>query len=563
MTAGISASAFAQVFGTRIRRWGLHTLVLATVAWGTAVTARADEVLHRGIGVEPASLDPQAATGTIEAGIIHDLHEGLLALSADGLLAPGVAESWRISSDGRLYTFRLRADAKWSNGETLTAEDFVYSLRRAADPANAFENASLLWPIGNAAKVFAGVFPVDQLAVQSPDPRTLTIKLAAPSPDFLERLTHQIYLPVHRATVETFGSDWTKPGHSVMNGAYMMSEWTPDGRIVAVKNPNYWDAANVRIESVVFHRMDDTAQFEAFRTGALDMTDAVPIDKVRWAAANLPEEFRKGGLFATCYYVINMARGPLGRDVRLRKALALAIDRDLLVETVTQGGEAPAYKWVPPGIPGYDEARAQRLPRWALRSSPSRRKPEKWFDSAYMTQTHRNQLAQTLMTEAGYGPNNPLRVDVLFNASERNRAIVIAITDQWRRTLGVETTLTPEDWDEYLERRNHGQFEVARAAWVGASLDPLSFLGLFGSDNPGNDARYINVRFRQLIADAAFTTDPEIRNERLALAEEMLLADLPIIPIYHFGGATLVGRNVQGVVENPMGFHLTRHISKD
>jgi oligopeptide transport system substrate-binding protein len=515
---------------------------LAAVAFGTAATARADEVLHRGIGVEPASLDPQAATGLVEAGIIYDLHEGLLARSADGLLGPGFAESWSVSSDGKAYTFRLRPEAKWSNGEALTADDFVYSLRRAADPANAFENASLLWPIGNAAKVIAGTFPVDQLAVQALDARTLTIKLAAPSPSFVESLTHNVFLPVHRATVETFGSEWTKPGHSVSNGAYMISEWAPDGRIVAVKNPNYWDAENVSIESVVFHRMDDAEQFEAFRTGALDMTDAVPMDKVRWAAANLPQEFRTGGFFATYYYVINMTQAPLGRDVRLRKALALAIDRDLLVETVTQGGETPAYKWVPPGLPGYDA------------------KP---FDFAAMTQADRNRLAQTLMAEAGYGPNNPLRVDVLFNASERNRAIVAAIAGQWRETLGVETTLTPEDWDAYLERRDHGQFQIARAAWVGDSLDPMSFLGMFSSDNPHNDARYINVRFRRLIADAAGARDPRVRNEGLALAEEMLLADLPIIPIYHYGGATLVSRSVRGIVDNPTGFHLTRYLSKE
>jgi oligopeptide transport system substrate-binding protein len=283
-------------------RWGFS--VLAALAFGTALTSRADEALHRGISVEPASLDPHVSTGSVEAGILYDVHEGLLTWSPDGHPVPGVAESWEISSDGTVYTFRLRANAKWSNGELLTAEDFVYSLRRAVDPANAFENASMLASIANAAEVNAGTIPVDRLAVESLDPRTLRITLVAPSPYVLDALTHNFFVPVHRATVEAFGSDWTKPGRSVTNGAYMISEWIPHARIVATKNPNFRDAEHVSIESVVFSPMSDTEQFAAFRIGSLDMTDAVPISEIGWASANLPDEFRNGRLFATYYFTM-------------------------------------------------------------------------------------------------------------------------------------------------------------------------------------------------------------------------------------------------------------------
>jgi oligopeptide transport system substrate-binding protein len=521
----------------------LKTAALATaLVLGTAVAAQAETVMHRGNGAEPETLDPHKSTGVTEANIIYDLLEGLLVFAADGTPAPGVAERWDISDDGKTYTFHLRENAKWSNGDPVTSEDFVYSIRRAVDPATAADYAPVLAPIMNAEAIIAGEMPVDQLGVTAVDAKTLKIDLKAPTPYFLGLLVHHISWPVHKATVEQFGDEWTRPGNSVTNGAYTITEWVPQSKVVLTKNPMFHDAANVKIDTVVMYPTEDIdEEFKRFQAGELDFTYTVPTTKIEWAAANMPNEYRNSPYFGTYYYVINLTKEPLGTNLDLRRALGMAIDRDLIVGKITKGGEAPAYAWVPPGVSGYDQQAV---------------------DFAGMTQAERDAEAKRLMSEAGHGPDNPLKVTILYNNSERHQKIAIAIASMWREKLGVDTTLTNQEWASYLDSRDKKNFEVARAAWIGDYMDASNFLDLFiSSAGERNDAGYNNPKFDELMNAASVNPDPAARQNQLEEAESVFLADMPMLPIYHYRNVKMVSPKVEGVVENVMGFNLSRYMS--
>ncbi len=535
----------ATEMGARVQRglrWYLSTAVLALALVGPAMSA--EVVLHRGNGTEPESLDPHKSTGVPEANIIYDLMEGLLVFSPSGKPVPGVAEGWDISEDGKTYTFRLRADARWSNGDPVTAGDFVYSMRRAVDPATASDYAPVMAPILNAEAIVRGEQPSERLGVEALDGRTLKIDLKAQTPYFLGLLVHHITWPVHRGTVEKHAEQWTRPGNSVTNGPYTIEEWVPQARIVLRKNPMFHGAADIKIDRVVYYPTEDqNEEFKRFRAGELDMTSTIPTDKIDWAAANMPLEYRNSPYFGTYYYVINLTKAPLGSDVRLRRALALAIDREILTDKITRAGEEPAYSWVPPGVDGY---RSQRL------------------DFATMPGKARVELARAQIAQAGYGPENPLRVQILYNTSERHQRIAVAIASMWKKALGVETTLTNQEWKVYLETRDQKQHQIARAAWIGDYMDASNFLELFLSTaGERNDAGYRNPRFDELLAAAAVNPDPESRSRQLERAEAILLADLPIIPIYHYRNLKMVSPALSGIDENVMGFHLTRYIARE
>jgi len=523
----------------------LGTAAMVGLASVTSLTgpAAAETVIHRGNGAEPESLDPHKLTGVPEANLTYDLSEGLLVLSPKAEPAPGVAESWDISDDGTTYTFHLRQDAKWSNGDPVTAEDFVYSFRRAVDPATASDYAPILSVIKNADPIINGEDKdLSKLGVEAVDAHTLKIALNASTPYFLGLMTHSISFPVHKATVETFGDQWTRPGNSVTNGPYMIQEWTPQSRIVLVKNPNFWDAANVKIDKVIYYPTEDIAEeLKRFRAGELDITYTVPSDQIPWIRKNLAKQYHNVPYLGTYYYVVNLTREPLGSGLKLRQALALAIDRKILVEKITQAGQLPAYSWVPPGIPGYESALT--------------------FD-AKMSQAERNEMAKKLFAEAGYGPDNPLNIELLYNTSDNHRKIAIAVAGMWKKTLGVNTALTNQEWKVYLDTRDKKAFQEVRAAWIGDYPDASNFLDLFLS-NAGerNDAGYNNAKFDELMRTAAVTANPQERAKLLHDAEQIFLDDIAIIPIYYYATNHLVADRVEGWVDNVLDYQLTRYLS--
>jgi oligopeptide transport system substrate-binding protein len=519
----------------------LSALTAATLLVASAA-AQAESVLHRGNGAEPETIDPHKSTGVTENNIENDLFEGLTGFAANGELIPGAAEKWEISDDGKTYTFTLRQDAKWSNGDPVTAADFVYSFQRAVNPATASDYAPILDPIVNAGPIRKGEqTDLNSLGVSADGDHKLIVKLDNATPYFLGLLRHNIAFPVHKATVDKFGEDWTKPGNMVSNGAFMLSEWTPQASLTVVKNPNFHDAANVKLDKIVFYPTEDIAEeLKRYRAGELHITYDAPSDQIKWLEENMKDEFHNTPYLGTYYYVVNLTREPLGKQKELREALALAINREILTDKITQGGELPAYSWVPPNMPGYEM---------------------QFVSFKDMPQEERTAKAKEILSAAGYGPDNPLKVELLYNTSENHKKIAVAIQSMWKQ-VGVEAALNNQEWKVYLETRDKKDFQVARAAWIGDYDDPINFLDMFLSDaGERNDAGYNNPEYDKLIKGSAAISDPAARMKALADAERIFLGELPMIPIYHYTSQHMISPKVAGWEFNILDIHPGRWLA--
>ncbi|MBL8709984.1 MAG: peptide ABC transporter substrate-binding protein [Rhodospirillaceae bacterium] len=519
----------------------LLPVVTACALMASSSLVQAETVFHRGNGTEPETINPHKSTGVTEANIEADLFEGLTSYGVNGELIPGAAESWEISDDGLVYTFKLRQNAKWSNGDPVTAADFVFGLQDAVNPATAADYAPILDVIVNAAAIRnEEEKDLSKLGVAALDDHTLQITLATPTPYFLGLLRHNISYPVHKATVEKFGDDWTKPGNMVSNGAYMLSEWTPQASLTYVKNPHYWGAADVKVDKVVMYPTEDLAEeLKSFKAGELHVTYDVPSEQIPSLEKEYPDEFKNTPYLGTYYYVINLTREPLGAQPDLRKALSLAVNREILTEKITQGGEAPAYSWVPP-MTDYTQA---------------------FVSFKDMPQADRTAMAKELLAKHGYGPDNPLKIELLYNTSENHKKIAVAVQSMWKQ-IGVEATLRNEEWKVYLETRDGKQFDVARAAWIADYDDPSNFLDMFLS-NAGerNDAGYNNKTYDELFQKTTVETDPATRMKLFNEMEQAFLNDDPMIPIYHYTSQHMVSKKVAGWEYNILDFHLARYIS--
>jgi oligopeptide transport system substrate-binding protein len=528
------------------RRIGLLAVAMLRLAAALAPlpAAAADHaVLYRGNGSEPETLDIHRSSGIPEFELQVDLFEGLVHYGPAGEPVPGVAERWTVSDDGLTYRFHLRPDARWSNGDPVTAGDFVFALRRAVAPATASRYAFILFPITQAEEIAAGkTTDAGQLGVAAPDDHTVVFTLKAPTPYFLGLLTHHMAFPLHRASLERYGERWTRPANLVGNGAYRLERWVPQSEITLVKNPRYWDAAAVAIERVVYVATEDVgAELRRYRAGEIDITNQAPIDQIEWIARHLPGEWRATPYLGTYYYGFNLTAPPFRAAAALRQALALAIDRETLVARITRAGEKPAYSWVPPGI--------------GNRYTPQ---PPAW---AQATQAERNRLAQARYAEAGYGPDKPARFELLYNTSENHKRIAIAIAAMWKQTLGAEVTLRNEEWKVYLASRDAKQFQVLRQAWIGDYNDANTFLELLKSDiGDQNSEGYANPRFDALMKRAERTIDLSARAGMMEEAERIMMDDMPLIPIYHYVSKRLVKPWVTGWVDNIVDIHPTRYL---
>lgn len=495
--------------------------------------------LHRGNAAEPNSLDPHRSEGVPSANILRDLFEGLTTEAPDGRVIPGVAERWTVSDDGLHYRFHLRDTARWSNGDALTAEDFVYSLRRSVDPATGSNYSKVFEPVRHAGDIIAGRRPPSDLGVSAVDGRTLDIHLTHPAPYLLGLLTHSAAYPVHRASVEQHGNTFARAGRLIGNGAYVLDQWVIQSRIALVRNPHYWNDDETVIDRVVYYPTENQAsEFKRYRAGELHWTDVIPKNQIRWIREHLPQEFRASPYLGTYYYGFNLDREPFRESPALRRALALAIDRETLTDKLLATGEVPAWGWVPPGIHGY--------PRPAL----------PWGS---WSKAQRLAEARRLYAEAGYTADEPLEVELLYNTQDDHRKIAIAVAFMWRQALGVRTTLINQEWKVFLQNRRFGRItEVFRAAWISDYADPYSFLELFRSDNNLNDTGYANADYDRLLNAAAAEAGADRRAQLMALAEQQLLDDLPIAPIYHYVSARLVKPEVRGWRANPLDHHYTR-----
>ena len=502
-----------------------------------------EQVLYRGNGEEPQTLDPHAAEGVPAGHILRDLFEGLTSEAADGRIAPGAAQRWTVSPDGRTYTFYLDPNARWSNGDPLLASDFVFSMRRSSDPETASNSATMLLPILNAREVINGKMPPESLAVEALDERTLQIILHEPTAYFLSLLSHPSTFPVHRASLETFGNDFTRPGNLVSNGAFTLEAWNVRSSLVLVKNSQYRDAENTRLMRVIYLPIEDQAsEVKQFRAGEVDWTMQVPNNQFDWLKEHQADALVVSPWLGSYFYGFNFTREPFADKPQLRRALTLAIDRNVITDKVTQYGEQASYSLVPPGINDYKSP----VPEYAA-----------W------SQAERNTEARRLYEQTGYSRESPLKVEIRYNTSENHRKIALAIASMWKAVLGVEVSLVNEEWKVFLQNRTQKQVtQVFRDGWASDYNDPYSFLELFRSGSGQNSAGYSNSEYDALLVKVAREQNPDRRNRLLAEAERKLLEDNVIIPLYIDVSKRLVAPTVKGWQSNPMDHHLSRYMYK-
>ncbi|OSI10210.1 ABC transporter substrate-binding protein [Neisseria zoodegmatis] len=493
----------------------------------TAAPAAENTVTRNNV-TEPQSLDPHQITGVPEINIVRDLLEGLVETDEKGAVTPAAAESWS-SSDNKVWIFKLRPDAKWSNGDPVTAEDFVYSWQRLVDPKTASQYASYLQAakVANIDDILAGKKSPDTLGVKALDPHTLEVTLTAAVPYFPQMLYHVATKPVHRATVEKHSIKWTQPEHFVGNGAYVMKKWVVNERIELEKNPQYRDAANVKINKVVFlpigSQTDDVARYEA---GEVDITDALPPEMYSKLQEKYPNELKRSPYLCTYYFEINNQKAPFN-DVRVRKALSLALDRDTIAAKVLGRGEEPAYNLTRVGTAGF----TSHQPEWTKLDYPAR-----------------VEEAKKLLTEAGYSAAKPLTFTFLYNTSEQHKKIAVAAAAMWQEALGnVKVNLENQEWKTYLDSRRNGNYQIARASWCGDYNEPSTFLNTLQSANSSNRAFYKNADYDALLAKTLNAGINDQKRTRLyTQAEAQIDKDTAVIPVYGYVNSRLVKERIGG-----------------
>lgn len=483
--------------------------------------------LYLGIGAEPAALDPHLTTGLTEYSVMLALLEGLTTLNPETMaVEAGVARSWTVSDDRLRYTFYFDPEARWSNGDRVTPQDFIFSFERILSPALGAPYAYMLYPM-RGAEAFHRRQNSDfaSVGVSAPDAHTLVVELESPTPYFLSMLAHNTWWPVHPPTILAHGgmtdriSKWTKPGNFVGNGPFILKRWRLNNGIHAVRNPHYRKHSKVALNGLHFLPIAVQSEERAFRAGHLHLTSSVPIHRIDWYRENQPERLRFDTALGVYYYMLNTERRPLN-EPKVRQALAYAIDRAQLTEHVLKAGQKPAFHFTPPNTGGY-HARA-RLP----------------FDP---------DLARQRLTEAGYpGGKGFPKLQLLFNTSESHRTLAVAIQAMWKKELGIEIELHNQEWKAYLATRQSGDFDILRAAWYGDYDDPNTFLSLGESDNGNNHTNWHDPRYDALIAQAARETNPEARHALFQEAEEILIDALPVIPIYFYVTSRLIHPSVKG-----------------
>jgi oligopeptide transport system substrate-binding protein len=499
----------------------------------------AQQVLHRDNGGEPVTLDPHLAVGVPASNILRDLFEGLTAESPSGRVIPGAAMRWNISRDGKTYTFYLQRDALWSNGDPVTAEDFVYGLRRSAAPTTASSFAQALLPIENAAEVLAGTVPLDKLGVIAIDEHILQINLNGPTPYFLNLLNHPSTFPVHRSSVMQHQAAFSRPGNLVSNGAYILKDWVPRSRIELTKNDFFREADKVIIEQVFYYPFaDQSAASKQFRSGELHWTNGVPNNQFKWLQEHYSDELVISPWSGSFFFGFNVIREPFVRNPELRLALAMALDRDLLTDKVTQFGEQPSYTLTPPGIGEF----VSPLPEWA-----------EW------TQQQRNEEARRLYADAGYSEDRPLRIEIRYTNGVNNKKMALAASSLWKQVLGVQATLFNEEFKVFLTTREQKILtQVFQADWNSDYADPYGFLEMFGSGHLSNYYGYSNAMFDSLLQEIASERIPARRRRLMFEAERVLLEDMPFIPVYTYVTKRLVSRQLRGWESNVMDHHYSK-----
>ncbi len=485
------------------------------------------KILRLGNGAEPKDLDPAVVTGMVEFHVISSLLEGLTTLNLKDLSPiPAAAESWDVMPDQKTYTFHIRKNARWSNGDDLTAADFIYAWTRLLAPATAAEYAYQAWYIKNGRAFNEGKLKDPaRLGLSAPDTKTLVVTLESPTPFFLALLNHHSLYPVHRGTVEKHGTRWTRPENFVGNGPFKLKDWVMNSVVAVERSPFYWDSETVKLDEIHFHPIEDESTEEKqFRAGKLDVSYTIPIERIPYWREQ-KEIYHEFPSLGTYYYELNVTRGAL-RDRRVRKALAMSIDRVAIVEKVTRGGQIPAFAFTPPNTAGF-------TPKVGLR-----------YDT---------EGARKLMAEAGYpdGKGFP-KLDILYNTSEGHRKIAEAFQQMWKKALGIEVGLFNQEWKVFLNTKRKLDYGIGRAGWFGDYPDPNTFLDMYVTGGGNNHTGWGNGEYDELIQKAWRATARDDRYAYFQRCEDILSEEVPIIPIYTYTRLNLVRPAVSGWTSNVM-----------
>lgn len=477
---------------------------------------------------EPESLDPHKVSGTPEAAIIRQMLVGLTTTDPDGKTIPGMAESWE-NTDNKVWTFKLR-DAKWSNGDPVTANDFVYSFRRLVDPNTASPYASYLADakVVGAQEIIDGKAKPDTLGVKALDDKTLQVTLSEPVPYFPDTLIHTSVKPVNQKTVEKFGEKWTDPANIVVNGPYKISEWQVNDKIVLERNENYYDNANTTLNKVVMLAIpSSTTDVARYQSGEIDVTNnEIPPEQFASLKEQVGDQLQVSPMLCTYYYEFNTVKPPFN-DARVRRALALALDRNTITDKVVGQGQTPAYQLTPVATNGMKN----NTPEW-----------QSW------DQAKRVEEAKKLLKEAGYSESKPLKFELLYNTSDNHKKIAVAASSLWKQSLGfVDVSLINKEWKTYLDTRRNGNYQVARAGWCGDYNEPSTFLNIVKTGNSNNQGKYSSAKFDSLMTQTLKAgVTPEQRAALYQQAEAQLDIDMPNINVYHYVSPRLIKPYVVG-----------------
>jgi oligopeptide transport system substrate-binding protein len=534
------------------RRALMGAATLAALAGGTAFALRGsgasrhvisdNRTLSRGNGDEPDSLDPHKAQLNLEGNIIGDMFMGLMTQDISSNPIPGAALSYSESADGLVYTFTLR-DHLWSDGKPVTAHDYVFSLRRIMEPKTAAQYAAILYAIKNAEAVSGGRLPPEELGVRAIDDKTLEISFHVQVPYVAQLLTHFTAFAVPQHVVEKYGNAWLDPAHIVVNGPFILKEWIANDHILLVKNPHFYDAKNVALEKIYYYPTPDyPAALKRFRAGELDTNSAVPSQQIDWVRTNLPHSLRVTPWLATEYLQFNVIRPPFN-DVRVRKAVSMAIDREIIATRVMRAGESPAYEFVPPDMPGYPgDAHCD-------------------FKSVPMNQ--RIAQAKALLAAAGYNENNPLTFDYSVPDQTDRRLVAVALQAMWK-DIGAQVRVAATDAVVHYNNMRKQEFSVGASGWSADYRDAKDWLMLWQTvTRDMNYGRYSNPIYDALIDQSDQTRDPVQRGFLLQRAEQISLDDVAYAPVFHNTQRMLISPEVKGWVNNNMGINRSRYLSLD
>jgi len=502
-----------------------------------AYPSGASNTIRRGNTDDPETLDPLLAEDVHTFNILIDLYEGLVAADAYGKLVPGVAESWSVSADGLSYTFTLRSNARWSNGDPVTAGDFVRGFRRAAAPAALSAYASLLTPIANFSAVKSGTMPREDLGVVAVDEQTVVIELHEPCTYLLSLLAMPVAFPVYGDGANP--SQFVDPAKFVGNGAYVLVQHRIGSPVKLRRNELYWDKEAVKTEFIEYVAIvNETTEFNMYRAGELDITGSIPSSRVRQAKESFKNEVRIAPSLALYYLAFDLTESPLD-DRDLRQALSMAIDREQLV-TILGRGERPAYSVVPPGVADYKGERYQ------------------WGDSENATMQVQ---ARELYKKAGYGPGNQLTLKYTYDVGSIHETVALAVGAMWEDTLGVVVEFDKREWKYFLDTRdNRDEWQVMRFGWFGDYNDASTFLNIFVSEDVQNLPRYSSATYDGLFRSASTEVDAVLRAELMAKAEDVLIKDYPIAPLYFYVSKHMVKPDVIGFENNVLDRHPSKYL---